>query len=521
MQYADGLRGLFIVEDPDDPFDKYSDTEHVLMIYDMLASQTSEEYMLSKFADDDFTNSEVQDSSSSDTFYFVTLVNGQSSLDNAYVATYGYDAAATTGGAYNVTLAAGHTTRLRCASAAWNAQHSMRIVDAHTGEKQTFTVIASDGAYLKPVQVQELWMRAAERYDVLFTASLENYPGHAACAVLHAPRGCAYVISYEETGHATSTYKNTGAFGQSAFGDDNVTDDAEIRVPHARVYLPNPYDDDAPAQPTTAPTETPGATGRAGRTVDMTLMSNVTIGIVPPKQPSTAVSLHEDFAHVPFVAVADVIEYGLFKADTNAEAAPPPKSDMKLHYVITGAAYKKNYGGANTPPSANDGFAWRFNNQSWLDPTVPLYLSKGKYGIVTEYKNYGTRVDDVPYGAVVDLVVINNGAGSVGEFHTMHLHGHRFWVLGTGKLPYDEERAYATINLVDPPLKDTLPVRTGTYSILRIVADNPGMWHFHCHLTVHMMLGLQAAINVGQDSQPFPPDEYFGASSFAQSICPK
>ena len=124
------------------------------------------------------------------------------------------------------------------------------------------------------------------------------------------------------------------------------------------------------------------------------------------------------------------------------------------------------------------------------------------------------------YACLPKLEQTDCGAGQILEKHTMHLHGHRFWVIGHGALPFDEPAAYAKVNLVDPPLKDTLPLRTGTYAILRFEATSPGIWHFHCHLLVHMMMGLQMAFNIGEDQQPKPPLEWYDAQNFDGHMCP-
>ena len=45
-------------------------------------------------------------------------------------------------------------------------------------------------------------------------------------------------------------------------------------------------------------------------------------------------------------------------------------------------------------------------------------------------------------------------------------------------------------NLDRPPIKDTVTVPVGGYTILRFPADNPGVWMFHCHLEFHSELGM-------------------------------
>ena len=86
--------------------------------------------------------------------------------------------------------------------------------------------------------------------------------------------------------------------------------------------------------------------------------------------------------------------------------------------------------------------------------------------------------------------------------------------------PYRPDERPPVFNLDDPPLKDTLAVRTGEYAILRFVADNPGMWHFHCHLIVHMNIGLQMVFNVAEEKQAPPPADYFKAQTYDGAMCP-
>ncbi|MEP7199911.1 MAG: multicopper oxidase family protein, partial [Chloroflexota bacterium] len=55
------------------------------------------------------------------------------------------------------------------------------------------------------------------------------------------------------------------------------------------------------------------------------------------------------------------------------------------------------------------------------------------------------------------------------EDHPMHLHGHSFTVLAFGGRP------------ITPMARDTLTVRHMESYDIEFVADNPGVWFFHCH----------------------------------------
>jgi len=42
--------------------------------------------------------------------------------------------------------------------------------------------------------------------------------------------------------------------------------------------------------------------------------------------------------------------------------------------------------------------------------------------------------------------------------------------------------------------RDTISVNPNSYAVIRFVADNPGVWLFHCHIEWHVVMGLTATI---------------------------
>jgi manganese oxidase len=80
----------------------------------------------------------------------------------------------------------------------------------------------------------------------------------------------------------------------------------------------------------------------------------------------------------------------------------------------------------------------------------------------------------VKIGERVRIRVVNLGM----DHHPMHFHGHQFFVTGTegGRI-----RSTAVIP------ENTVLVGVAQARDLEFVADNPGDWHFHCHLPHHMM----------------------------------
>jgi FtsP/CotA-like multicopper oxidase with cupredoxin domain len=73
-----------------------------------------------------------------------------------------------------------------------------------------------------------------------------------------------------------------------------------------------------------------------------------------------------------------------------------------------------------------------------------------------------------------------------GMDHPFHLHGHSFYVLGEP----------GSLNLSDPPLKDTVNVPAKSELVVQWVADNPGRWFFHCHIEWHMATGMARVIEI-------------------------
>jgi hypothetical protein len=80
----------------------------------------------------------------------------------------------------------------------------------------------------------------------------------------------------------------------------------------------------------------------------------------------------------------------------------------------------------------------------------------------------------VKIGERVRIRVVNLGM----DHHPMHIHGHQFYVTGT-------EGGRIRTTAVIP--ENTVLVGVAQARDVEFVADNPGDWHFHCHLPHHMM----------------------------------
>lgn len=80
--------------------------------------------------------------------------------------------------------------------------------------------------------------------------------------------------------------------------------------------------------------------------------------------------------------------------------------------------------------------------------------------------------------------------------HPIHLHGFDFFVLGSGSGTYSNS---STLNLDNPPRRDTAMLPSSGYVVLAFETDNPGAWLMHCHIGWHTSEGFAMQWIVNQD----------------------
>jgi FtsP/CotA-like multicopper oxidase with cupredoxin domain len=191
----------------------------------------------------------------------------------------------------------------------------------------------------------------------------------------------------------------------------------------------------------------------------------------------------------------------------------------------------------------NFGFEPSINNRRWAPPAAPPLTQPASEAEMVQCNDTEcdlsafpnepcecTHTRSIAFNTTVQLVLTNLGIGAFG-MHPVHLHGHHFEVLRIGMPPFhndtgavcrwpkgtphpsclandDIECAEGTgcaqakwkggvvppLNLVDPPLKNTVVVPPGGYAVVRFVANNPGWWHLHCHMAGHLASGMGMVI---------------------------
>ncbi|KAK7844285.1 laccase-14 [Quercus suber] len=158
------------------------------------------------------------------------------------------------------------------------------------------------------------------------------------------------------------------------------------------------------------------------------------------------------------------------------------------------------------------------NNISWSNPTTDILLAyyRNISGVYTtdfpdqppSYFNFtgddfpytltelGTKVKVLNYNEAVEMVFQSTNLVEGAGLHPMHLHGHSFYVVGSGPGIYDNVTDPKSFNLVDPVEVNTFGVPKEGWLAIRFVANNPGVWFWHCHLDRHMTWGMSSVFIV-------------------------
>ncbi|KAI9062216.1 multicopper oxidase [Trametes sanguinea] len=131
-----------------------------------------------------------------------------------------------------------------------------------------------------------------------------------------------------------------------------------------------------------------------------------------------------------------------------------------------------------------------FNGITYNSPLVPAIMSEMSLGQnATVASAYGPTSFVLDHLEVIDIVVKNGDAGK----HPFHLHGHKMQLVGRATdYTSDDPTLNPPLNNSQPnPMRrDTVQVPSGESVTLRVIADNPGVWFFHCHIEWHLEVGL-------------------------------
>ncbi|KAJ1643775.1 ferroxidase fet3 [Coemansia asiatica] len=137
-----------------------------------------------------------------------------------------------------------------------------------------------------------------------------------------------------------------------------------------------------------------------------------------------------------------------------------------------------------------------FNNITYAQPLVPtLYTALTMGKMAMDERVYGPQTHAVvlKHMEVVEITIHNPNTMP----HPLHLHGHVFQIVeyGLAKAPFpipDKFKNIPTVRYTGscPSKRDTMLIPTMNYIKIRLRADNPGVWIFHCHLDIHHAMGM-------------------------------
>ena len=110
------------------------------------------------------------------------------------------------------------------------------------------------------------------------------------------------------------------------------------------------------------------------------------------------------------------------------------------------------------------------------------------------------------YGQVVEIDLNNHDTRA----HPFHLHGHQFQIINRAGDEPMWPGLYSTP--AAPMRRDTVVVYPGVGITLRFIANNPGVWLFHCHTEFHVEAGMTATFIEAPDvmvaRKPYIPNSH-------------
>ncbi|KAE8678553.1 Laccase-7 [Hibiscus syriacus] len=112
-----------------------------------------------------------------------------------------------------------------------------------------------------------------------------------------------------------------------------------------------------------------------------------------------------------------------------------------------------------------------------------------------------TKVTKLKFNSTVEIIFQNTNILGP-ENHPMHLHGFDFHILAQGFGNYNPATDRKKLNFVNPQIRNTIGVPVGGWAVIRFVANNPGVWLLHCHLDMHLPVGLATAFMVENGPTP-------------------
>ncbi|GKV10097.1 hypothetical protein SLEP1_g21508 [Rubroshorea leprosula] len=351
---------------------------------------------------------------------------------------------------YTLNVKQGNVYLLRIINAALNNQHFFKIAN------HNMTVVAVDASYTNPYVTDVVVIAPGQTVDVLLWAD--------------QPVGSYYMAATPYASAAGVQIDNTTTRGIIVY--DGAASTATPQMPAL------PASNDTP----TAHKFYTNITGLVGAPhwvpvptkVDKRMF--VTVGLALEACPENTTC--------QFSISGTAINNTKFSASMNNASfeLPTTLSVLQAFFFNVPGIYTTDF--PSRPPLKFD-----YTNSNLSFDTSLLFAPKS------------TKVTRLQYNTTVELVFQDTSLIGV-ENHPMHIHGFNFHVLAQGFGNYDPSKHQKLFNLVNPQIRNTIAVPVGGWAVIRFTANNPGAWITHCHLDVHLPVGLATAFVVENGPTP-------------------
>lgn len=218
------------------------------------------------------------------------------------------------------------------------------------------------------------------------------------------------------------------------------------------------------------------------------------------------------------------------------EVAPAP---LPTSLTLTAADFTRyitaNSAHPDAPPASTVNWDINFtqnvsyNASKPQDGLTPLFLFNGHLFAMPARPTIMEIYEDGRTSWPIDSLIWSSSLGAVidvyfknydGSDHPVHLHGYAFFVLSVGDTAVppsnglDVFPASPPLNTLNPVRADTILVPAHGWVYLRVVATNPGIWTFHCHIDSHnspnahhgMIMAFAIGVETLSKQYPLPKD---------------
>ncbi|KAK9902961.1 hypothetical protein M0R45_001383 [Rubus argutus] len=336
---------------------------------------------------------------------------------------------------YRLPVVYGKTYHLRLVNAIMNEEMFFAIAG------HNFTVVAQDGAYIKPIPTSYLMITPGQTMDILLTAN--QTPSY-------------YYIAARPFFDSGAPFDNTTTTAILQY-TNVIAAPTNITLP----TLPIQTDHDS------ADNFTSKIKALASKDHPISVPKNVT------KHVLITVSVNQLPCELTNGTCGGPNGSRLSASLNNISFATPTTDILQAYYRSLPNVFENDF--PDQPPL--------FFNFSGVNSSIYLL------------PEVGTKVLFIEYGASVELVYQGTNIGNP-ENHPMHLHGYSFYVVGSAYGNWNATTSPATYNLIDPPEVNTIGVPKNGWTAIRFVAKNPGVWFMHCHLERHASWGMDTVIVV-------------------------